>query len=84
MFTFCSFCVGCLQFSPEATNIKFPDFKQSGVSLRSQRVCILFYVVLTVDFRETSVVFRFVYLCIFLSLYELHALLDISVLLSKE
>lgn len=25
-------------FSPEATNIKFPDFKQSGVSLRSQRM----------------------------------------------
>lgn len=32
-----------VQFSPEATNIKFPDFKQSGVSLRSQRVCILDY-----------------------------------------
>jgi len=31
----------CLQFSPETTNIKFPDFKQSGVSLRSQRVCLL-------------------------------------------
>lgn len=30
--------VKMLQMTPDTTGIKFPDFKQAGVSLRSQRV----------------------------------------------
>lgn len=36
----------CVQFTPESTNIKFPDFKQSGVSLRSQRVYYSVYIII--------------------------------------
>ena len=37
---FCVFFCLALQATPEPGGIKFPDFKQSGVSLRSQRVGI--------------------------------------------
>lgn len=42
------------QLTPESTSIKFPDFKQSGVSLRSQRVRLSIFITLVGDACSTS------------------------------